>query len=118
MPQPEPGSAQSETFKVMERRLLRAIINPAMIVTWVAGLWLAWKGFGFTGGWLHAKIGLVVLMSGVARLFVGRRAQICRGSQRKVGAALADRQRDPHIADDRHRDSGDREAILGDCLQA
>src|ERR1041384_1220250 len=36
----EPGSKQSETFKVMERRLLRAIINPAMVVTWVAGLWL------------------------------------------------------------------------------
>ena len=37
-----PGSDQSETFKVMERRLLRAIINPAMIATWVLGLWLAW----------------------------------------------------------------------------
>jgi putative membrane protein len=61
----EIGSKQSETFKVMERRLLRAIINPAMIATWVAGLWLAWKGFGFGGGWLHAKIALVVVMSGV-----------------------------------------------------
>src|ERR1700730_15650867 len=38
----EPGSKQSETFKVMERRLLRAIINPAMIATWIFGLWLAW----------------------------------------------------------------------------
>ncbi|MDH6231348.1 putative membrane protein [Mesorhizobium soli] len=61
----EKGSVQSETFKVMERRLLRAIINPAMMLTWVFGLWLAWKGFAFQGGWLHAKIGLVVLMSGV-----------------------------------------------------
>jgi putative membrane protein len=60
-----PGTPQSETFKIMEKRLLRAIINPAMIATWLAGLWLAWKGFGFMGGWLHAKIGLVVLMSGV-----------------------------------------------------
>ena len=40
----EPGSEQSETFKVMERRLLTAIINPAMIATWVLGLWLAWYG--------------------------------------------------------------------------
>ena len=39
----DPGSLQSETFKVMERRLLRAIINPAMIVTWVLGLWLAYQ---------------------------------------------------------------------------
>ncbi|QPC88526.1 protoporphyrinogen oxidase HemJ [Mesorhizobium sp. NBSH29] len=61
----EPGSAQSETFKVMERRLLRAIINPAMFVTWVFGLWLAWKGFGFSGAWLHAKIALVLMMSAV-----------------------------------------------------
>jgi putative membrane protein len=61
----EPGSVQSETFKVMERRLLRAIINPAMMVTWILGLWLAWKGFGFSGGWLHAKITLVVVMSAV-----------------------------------------------------
>lgn len=59
------GSPQSETFKVMERRLLRAIINPAMIVTWVFGLWLAWDGFGFQGGWLHVKIALVLAMSGV-----------------------------------------------------
>ena len=44
----EPGSKQSETFKVMERRLLKAIINPAMIVTWVLGLWLAWQGGWFT----------------------------------------------------------------------
>jgi putative membrane protein len=59
------GSPQSETFKVMERRLLRAIINPAMVVTWVFGLWLAWQGFGFQGGWLHAKIALVLAMSGL-----------------------------------------------------
>ncbi|MGF7008165.1 protoporphyrinogen oxidase HemJ [Aminobacter sp. BE322] len=61
----ERGSVQSETFKVMERRLLRGIINPAMTMTWVFGLWLAWKGFGFSGGWLHAKIAAVLLMSGV-----------------------------------------------------
>lgn len=61
----EKGSTQSETFKVMERRLLRAIINPAMTVAWVFGLWLAWKGFGFAGGWLHAKLAAVLVMSGV-----------------------------------------------------
>jgi len=57
------GSAQSETFKVMERRLLRAIINPAMLVAWVFGLWLAWRGFGFQGGWLHAKLAAVLVLS-------------------------------------------------------
>ena len=59
------GSDRSETFKVMERRLLRAIINPAMIAAWAFGLWLAWRGFGFAGGWLHAKIFLVLLLSGL-----------------------------------------------------
>jgi putative membrane protein len=64
----EKGSVQSETFKVMERRLLRAIINPAMIATWLLGLWLAWNGpdsrFGwFASPWLHGKIVLVLVLS-------------------------------------------------------
>ena len=59
------GSMQSETFKVMERRLLKAIINPAMIVTWVLGLWLAWRSGFFAAPWLHAKLALVIGMSGV-----------------------------------------------------
>jgi putative membrane protein len=59
------GSKQSETFKIMERRLLKVIINPAMEVTWVLGLWLAWKGSWFAAGWLHAKIFLVLVLSGL-----------------------------------------------------
>lgn len=66
------GSIQSETFKIMERRLLKGIINPAMIATWVLGLYLAWAGFGFKGGWLHGKILLVVLLSGIHGFLVGR----------------------------------------------
>ena len=66
----EPGSRQSETFKVMERRLLKAIINPAMIATWVLGLWLAWHGGGwFAARWLHAKLALVSGDVRRARLF-------------------------------------------------
>src|SRR5882757_1036598 len=61
----EAGSKQSETFKVMERRLLKAIINPAMIVTWLLGLWLAWSGHWFAAPWLHAKLALVLGMMGV-----------------------------------------------------
>ncbi len=60
-----PGSDKSETFKVMERRLLRAIMNPAMIVSWVLGLWLAWRGGWFEAPWFHAKLTLVVLLSGM-----------------------------------------------------
>jgi putative membrane protein len=60
-----PGSERSETFKVMERRLLKAIMNPAMIATWVFGLWLAWELGAFTQGWLHAKLAVVVLLTGL-----------------------------------------------------
>src|SRR5438445_11665621 len=59
----EPGSKQSETFKVMERRLLHAIITPAMVVSWVLGLWLAWAGGFYAAGWLHAKLVLVIGLS-------------------------------------------------------
>ena len=61
----EAGSKQSETFKVMERRLLKAIINPAMIVTWLAGLYLAWAGQWYSSSWFLAKFLLVLVMSGV-----------------------------------------------------
>jgi putative membrane protein len=66
-----PGSAQSETFKLMEQRLLRVIINPAMVLTWVLGLWLAWQGGFLTAGWFHAKLALVLALSGVHGFFSG-----------------------------------------------
>jgi putative membrane protein len=59
----EPGSKQSETFKVMERRLLKAIINPAMMATWLLGLWLAYDSGFFRAGWFHAKFALVIVLS-------------------------------------------------------
>ncbi|MCG6856525.1 MAG: protoporphyrinogen oxidase HemJ [Salaquimonas sp.] len=59
----EVGSVQSETFKVMERRLLRAIMTPAMLVAWAAGLYLMFAGGWLVSGWLHAKLTLVVLMT-------------------------------------------------------
>ncbi len=66
----EPGSKQSETFKVMEGRLLKFIINPAMVATWVLGLLLAWQGGWYDAGWLHAKFALVIVMSAVHGFFV------------------------------------------------
>ena len=64
----KPGSELSATFKVMERRLLKLIINPAMIATWVFGLMLIWlmgKEAFLAAGWLHAKLVLVLAMSGL-----------------------------------------------------
>lgn len=66
----EIGSAQSETFKIMERRLIRAIMNPAMITTWAFGIWMlvltpAW----LEDGWLHLKLGLVIAMTATHHVF-------------------------------------------------
>lgn len=62
----EPSSEQSETFKVMERRLLRAIITPAMIASWIFGLIAAFSPLidWSKDGWFHAKLVLVVILSG------------------------------------------------------
>jgi len=58
------GSPASETFKVMERRLLRYIMNPAMIASFVLGLWLIWElGSIRHLGWLHAKLALVLALA-------------------------------------------------------
>jgi protoporphyrinogen IX oxidase len=65
-----PGSEQSETFKLMERRLLRAIINPAMAATWLLGLALIWLGDWHTARWLWAKLILVIVLSALHGRFV------------------------------------------------
>ncbi|ETR77787.1 membrane protein [Afipia sp. P52-10] len=59
----EVGSKQSETFKLMERKLLKVIINPAMILTWVLGLWLVYEGGWHKAGWFQTKFVLVLILS-------------------------------------------------------
>ena len=66
-----PGSALSETFKVMERRLLKAITTPAMIASWALGLVLVHLGGWLASGWLHAKLLLVLLLSAYHGLMAG-----------------------------------------------
>jgi len=63
--QAEPGSVQSETFKVMERRLLRGIMNPSMVVAWAAGLALMVNVEAWTEGWFHVKATCVVILTGL-----------------------------------------------------
>ena len=59
----KPGSEQSETFKVMEHRLLNFIMTPAMIVTWLAGIVLMLQGRWFAAHWFQAKFILVLTMT-------------------------------------------------------
>jgi len=68
--------AQSETFKTMERRLLKAIMTPAMIVTWALGLTLllVFDAVNFKAGiWFHAKLGLVILLT-LFHIYLGKLA--------------------------------------------
>jgi putative membrane protein len=65
----KPGSEQSETFKVMELRLYKFIMTPAMIVTWVLGVVLVLQTRGFAAGWLQAKFALVIAMTIMHGLF-------------------------------------------------
>jgi protoporphyrinogen IX oxidase len=97
----EIGSVQSETFKVMERRLLRAIINPAMIAAWVLGLWLAWSGNWISAPWLHAKVVLVLVLSGFHGMLV-----------RWTTEVLPDHERGADPPHDRHRPSRRPQAVL------
>ena len=62
----EPGSARAETFALMERRLLKAIMTPAMIVTFILGIWMIVLNPGlFEEWWFIAKFVMVVIMAGV-----------------------------------------------------
>lgn len=78
------GSPQSETFKVMERRLLRAIMNPAMIATWVFGAaMLAMVPDWLSDGWLHAKLALVVAMTVLHHVYAYWRKVFDRDGNRR-----------------------------------
>jgi len=50
-----------DRFKIMERKLLVGIMTPGAVLTVITGLWL-WLGYGFSGGWLHAKLTLVLVL--------------------------------------------------------
>ena len=77
------GSEQSETFKIMERRLLRGIILPAAVLSWLLGLTLAAQ-IGFAGNvWLYAKLVLVVLLTGYTHMLGRYRRAFAEDRNRK-----------------------------------
>lgn len=65
----QPGSTESERFKVMERKLLRSIMNPAMIAVWILGPMLAWLTAAYEDHWLHAKFVLVLGLTAAHHMF-------------------------------------------------
>lgn len=70
----EAGSEPAATFVVMEQRLVKVIMNPAMMVSWTVGLWLAGSGFAFSGLWLWVKIAAVIGLT-VFHVFLSRSAR-------------------------------------------
>ena len=78
-----PGSPQSETFKIMETRLLKVIMTPAMAVAWVLGLWLAWQGGHFGAPWFWAKFALVFALSGFHGYLAGAAKKFATGANDK-----------------------------------
>ena len=78
----EVGSATSETFKIMERRLLKAIMTPAMVVAWIAGLWMAFSSSAVGEGWFHAKLLAVLILSGAHGMMVGQVKRFARDENR------------------------------------
>ena len=80
----EAGSDKSETFKIMERRLLRYIGTPAMIVTWILGLLMIFADTTIMSqGWIHAKLTLVLLLSGFHGVCAGWMKKFARDENTK-----------------------------------
>ncbi len=80
------GGEAAQTFKVMESKLLKIIMNPAMVVTWVLGLLLV-VHHGLTGpgvGWLHAKLLLVVALSGVHGFLAASQKRFAKDSNERT----------------------------------
>jgi protoporphyrinogen IX oxidase len=75
-------SSESATFKVMERKLERFITLPALILTWLTGLTLAFTSGFIHSPWLHAKLGLVVLLTANYIYFARARLALERGESR------------------------------------
>jgi putative membrane protein len=73
------GSDQARTFEIMESRLLRIIMNPAMIIVWITGLTLAISGGWFKSGWLHGKLLLVIGLSAAHMYFARQRRLLAEG---------------------------------------
>lgn len=93
-----PGSAEEKRWIDRERKLRQIIITPAMILVWVFGLTLAWQGGFFTSGWLHAKLLLVLGLSGYHGWMIGYGKRLARGERPVSGKALRIMNEVPGIA--------------------
>jgi protoporphyrinogen IX oxidase len=77
----EPGSAGEAKWATRMGKLRTIILTPAMIIVWVLGLSMAWSGGWFSEGWLHAKLTLVLIMTGYHGWLVGQTKKMARGER-------------------------------------
>lgn len=77
----EPRSPLAETLAAMERRLIGTLVNPAMVIAWGVGLWLAVEGNWLASGWFHAKLVIVLLLSGLHGWIVGEARRLGAGER-------------------------------------
>jgi protoporphyrinogen IX oxidase len=77
----EPGSAGEAKWATRMGKLRKIILTPAMIIVWVLGLSMAYSGDWFTSGWLHAKLALVLAMTGFHGWLVGQTKKMARGER-------------------------------------
>ncbi len=89
----------SETFKVMERRLLKAIINPAMIMVFVTGPLLAYVAGYWQDPWLQIKVVLAIRLGAVPRLFLPPSQDLREGRECPPGDLFPLPERGPNGAD-------------------
>jgi protoporphyrinogen IX oxidase len=78
------GSSEARLFEVMEYRLLRYIMSPALVVVWLSGLSLAYWGGFLASPWMHAKFLLVLIMSGAHGAFGRYRRELATGSHHRT----------------------------------
>jgi putative membrane protein len=84
----EPGSAGEAKWATRMGKLRKIILTPALIIVWVLGLSMAYSGGWFTSGWLHAKLTLVLVLTGYHGWLVGQTKKMARGERPLTEAQL------------------------------
>jgi putative membrane protein len=93
-----PGSEEERRWIDRENKLRKIILNPAMIAVWIFGLLLAVSGGWFQSGWLHAKLLVVLGLSGYHGYMIGYGKKLARGIRPASGRALRIMNEVPGIA--------------------
>lgn len=93
-----PGSVEEQRWIERERRLRNIIITPSMLLVWVLGLTLAHITGAWSEGWFHAKLAIVLLLSGYHGYMVGYGKKLARGERPASGKALRIMNEIPGIA--------------------